>query len=188
MQTERHTDADGVVIETTDAGRRATVQYGYSLKSFGHGPEATITMQVALPIDADDDAVQQEVKVASQQVRARVFDALDVPYEVNAEGVIVPDADAIAPPERDSKPRAKSGGGSKPRPKTDPEDMDKQVEQAWEDLLTNPEHWFDNTKDKKSPRAPDFRGKRNSGFDGFGLWISDNRGRTPEWVEAKYGI
>ncbi|KAK9097411.1 hypothetical protein Sjap_022908 [Stephania japonica] len=47
-------------------------------------------------------------------------------------------------------------------------------EQSWNDLLDNPNKWWDNRSDKRNARAPDFKHKET----GKGLWLDS----SPIWV------
>jgi hypothetical protein len=51
----------------------------------------------------------------------------------------------------------------------------------WRDLSDNFGQWWDNRKDKRNPRAPDFKRKN----DGEALWLDSKS--TPTWAKQQFG-
>ncbi|KNA12735.1 hypothetical protein SOVF_123010, partial [Spinacia oleracea] len=48
----------------------------------------------------------------------------------------------------------------------------------WQTFFANPDEWYDNRKNKKNPKQPDFKHKSS----GEALWLSE---RGPEWINKK---
>lgn len=188
LNTQVTVDSEGNVTETVDAARRGTVQFEYSLQQFGNGPKAAVTEQASIPLDASEEDYQTAIARAFEEAKARVFEALSVPYTVDEGGVVVPDPAALPQPEG-AKSKRDSGqrkSGQRQRGDFDP---NQRVREAWLDLQAEPDHWFDNRNDKQgNPKRPDFKGKRGTDFEGFGLWLVDEKGRTPEWAVERYGV
>lgn len=191
MQSARTTaqSAEGgiEVTERVETAQRVTAQFEYAHTNFGNGPKAAVTQQVLVPIDADEEVIAEETKIALQNCRARVFEALDIPFEL-VDGVVVPSIPEIVEKAKSTfKPKAAAA----PRGPSKEEfvgDIADQKAAAWADLARNPDHWFNNVGDKQSAKSPDFKGKRTSGaFDGFGLWLDDRKGGTPQWAIDKFG-
>ena len=57
---------------------------------------------------------------------------------------------------------------------------DSSAEQKWNSVFDTPNLWWNNTTNKRNPRAPDFKLKDDGQVV---LWI-DNRD-TPEWAKEK---
>lgn len=45
------------------------------------------------------------------------------------------------------------------------------VDPIWDNFLANPNGWWDNRNDKRSPRAPDFKAKKDNPIKPDGLWL-----------------
>eukprot|EP00897_Mesotaenium_endlicherianum_P001307 jgi/Mesen1/1203/ME000128S00186 len=85
-----------------------------------------------------------------------------------------------APPGRSSgAPSSFSAGASAGSSSSSGGSRASEMESLWMDLVSNFSGWYDNRKDKRNPRAPDFKKKGT----GEALWI-DSRA-TPGWVAAK---
>ncbi len=67
--------------------------------------------------------------------------------------------------------------GEPPRPPL-PAHPANEVEAQWLSLIRSPDGWWDNRRNKRNPKAPDFKAKQED----HALWI-DSRS-TPEWVAA----
>jgi len=59
------------------------------------------------------------------------------------------------------------------------EDGDPEVAALWNEYFQDPSKWWDNRKDKRNPRGPDFKQKD----DGRALWIVDKK--APSWVRVR---
>lgn len=65
-------------------------------------------------------------------------------------------------------------GWGKTRQPASPEKLKKEAD-LWQNLVDNPQNWWDNRIDKRSPKAPDFKHKET----GEAIWLNP---RTPSWV------
>lgn len=59
------------------------------------------------------------------------------------------------------------------------EQKQQQHEELWEDLFSNPSHWWDYRREKTNPKYPDFRHKSSKQV----LWL--NSKQKPTWVDSR---
>lgn len=189
------TSEDGLVTSQVDEAQKVTVSFEHSLTEFGNGPKASIHVQVPVPIDATIEDVEAAVKAQYAFAQASVYNALGVPFS-QENGRIVPQLPELAPKQQTSRSgSSRSNGGSRSgssrssggstRKKMSPEELEARKEAAWQDLIENPDGWWDNSRpeDKKNPDGPDYKAKKdNREFGGdraFGLWLDG----APEWAK-----
>lgn len=60
--------------------------------------------------------------------------------------------------------------------------MESSAEEKWKSVIDSPQLWWDNTANKRNPRAPDFKLKDDTAGS-IALWISSHD--TPEWARQK---
>nr|XP_043609988.1 protein OSB2, chloroplastic-like [Erigeron canadensis] len=56
------------------------------------------------------------------------------------------------------------------------------IEELWQAYFANPDEWWDNRKNKKSPKHPDFKHKDT----GEALWVEGRY--NPSWVESQLSV
>jgi hypothetical protein len=154
-------DGDGNVLEVTVEPQRITVSFERANTEYGNGPKAGVHVQVPLPADADDETVTLLTNKWGDWAREYVDGELEKAGAPNRGGG------------GDRKPRGggggrKGGGGGR---RLSDEEYAAKKQAAWEHLAEHPEDWFDNRNDPDKPeKGPDFKGKKGTSFEGFGLW------------------
>lgn len=160
-------DTNDDVVTTTIATNTVTVQASRKLGRENYGNEE-FGLFAQVDIEEGDDlaAIEQKVKGTAAFLKTIVNDQLGLETTVGEDGVVrdVPQAQAAKP--------AAARGGKPAAAKPAQGDSNDKVAQ-WQDVIDNPNHWFDNRVGKKNPKGPDFKGKNTGPYDGVGLWIND---------------
>lgn len=149
-----------------------TAYYGYKngLPNYSN-EEASLFVQAPIDPDSTPEQIDQLIREAFAFAKSHVLGELDLPFTQSEDGVVRPSGGSAtvreaAKPAPSVKPASAASGGD-----------DKTA--AWEDLVSNPDKWFDNRVDKRNPKGPDFKGKNSGAFNGVGLWLNS----APEFVK-----
>jgi hypothetical protein len=159
-----------------------TISFGKKVGKPNYGNEDfSLFAQIEIdPVDTFED-IEKKVDQSANFVKGLVYKHLGVQFGITDDGLVqaVEEAQAPAPPKR-------SGGGGQrsSAPASRPRPSAAEKEAAWQHLLDTPQDFFDNTQTKTNPKAPDFKGKRDTPYDGVGLWLES----APEWYTAAQEI
>lgn len=183
MPRETTTTADGEVTEVTIRPRKITVGFTRKLRPANYSYDyETVEGSAHVEADVDENAnsadVDASVKEAWTLAKSSVYEQLGVAYEVDASSQVARElletkagASKVA-----SKPKKQTAKKSTSAPKSQGD--------LWNDLLENPQNWWDNREDKRNPRAPDFK---KAGTN-EGLWITDQDGNENVDVSQLEGL
>lgn len=157
MSNSQTLDQNGTVVGETVSTNTVTVQYSRKFGRADYGnEEAGIFFQVDVTEDDDLTSIQGKVESTFAFAKTLVLNQLGAGSEVS-DGVV-----------RELPVSRPTAAPAAPRIMSAPAAADKTA--MWQELVDSPHKWFDNRQDKKNPKAPDFKAKRTSQFDGQGLW------------------
>lgn len=152
------------------------VTVGYSRKITPkqyENAEASVFFQVPVDLGDDAEAIQAKVIETFSAAKSSVFTQLGLDFNVDPlTNVVEETLSRVLGASPVAAPTAAPTEAFQPN--TAYESMSKADQKAARaaDVASNPNGWFDNTQDKRNPKAPDYKSKRtNAAFpDGTGHW------------------
>lgn len=159
-------------------GRQVRITYSMTRQVQQYEPHS-MTAEVAWSLEAGtaEDLIDA-IRAESLVLRSAVLEQLEVPIEINDDGVIsIPRSEGKSERKSSSRGSSKrssggSRGGSKKRKSY------KATDEDWEDLMDNPDDWYDNRDSKPTDRSPDFRHKEDKDR---AMWMNS----APDWFDEE---
>ena len=161
--------------ETILEPQKVTIFFGRKSPREQYGSaEASIHLQVPTELGDDSDTLAAKIVETFAAAKLEVYKQLAIDTNVDPlTNVVIETASRVLGATPVSTPSAQPTEAFVPN--TAYESMSKPDQKAFckADVAANPNDWFDNTQDKRNPKAPDYKSKRTNTRvpDGTGFWL-----------------
>lgn len=184
-------DADDNLIAATYEKPVATISYGRKVGLPNYSDEE-MNLFIQVPLDQIEDLALLEKQLLPNVafLKAFVCDQLGISHEVSPTGVVQP-AMPVDVPKAAAPYAGRVSNSAYKNPPSQPQAAGADKSDLWSQLAgaeRDGEHWrlqdgrkvFDNTRDKKSDRHPDYKWSKTPGDDNPpALWLNDKS--KPSW-------